>query len=186
MVVGSAWGDNCYDAMDPPLGEGVLGKPIDEIDVYIVQGDREWLVATGAADDEYAFETVVVVPIDLDPGDAVVEARWGAGRVAYSADPRLDVTGAAPLPLSDDEVTTFVPAATSALATTTLPTVASVPSVPASSLGEPDTGSVDSAGVLRDEPDRREDSSTNATPIVVGLVIAAAAGAIAVGARRKG
>ena len=76
VVTGSGWGDDCYDDSAPPAGEGFLGVPIQEIDVFIVQGDDEWLVATGAADANYEFEVSVVVPAGLSPGDARVQASW--------------------------------------------------------------------------------------------------------------
>lgn len=56
LVIRSAWGENCYDTGTPRAGEGFLGVPIDEIEVYVVQGTNEWLVATGAADDDYSFK----------------------------------------------------------------------------------------------------------------------------------
>ena len=67
-VTGSGFGDNCYDTGPPPAGEGYLGKPLTEIEVVLVQSDRQTVVARGAADDGYAFEIDVVVPGRVVPG----------------------------------------------------------------------------------------------------------------------
>ncbi len=73
-VSGSGWGDNCYDTGPPPGGEGVLGVPINGIEIFVVQGDREWLVAAGSADAHYRFAATVTAPGDLTLGDARLQA----------------------------------------------------------------------------------------------------------------
>ena len=107
--VGSYWGDNCYDIGLPPDGEGILGVPIDGIEIFIVQGDDEWLVATGAADAAYAFEVTVVAPSELATGVAEVQARWGAQGLAYSQDPRFTVIDAPPSTVIESTVESFGP-----------------------------------------------------------------------------
>lgn len=91
-VTGAAYGDNCYDTGPPPAGEGVLGDPLEEIEVLIVQDDQRIVVARGAANDDYEFEVEVTVPLILHPGEAemVVEAEDGI------------VTSDGPILISDD------------------------------------------------------------------------------------
>ena len=108
VVTGYAFGETCYDTFSPPDGQGELGRPLADIEIYIVQGTNEFLVATGAANSFYKFTITVVVPPDLAPGDAIVQARW-ADRVASSEDPQIVVTEAAPLLPTRPHVVTFVP-----------------------------------------------------------------------------
>lgn len=75
VVTGNAWGDNCYDTGPPPDGEGALGVPAEDIDLVLVQGDREVVLATGDADDEYGFEVAVTIPDMVEPGPATIVAR---------------------------------------------------------------------------------------------------------------
>jgi hypothetical protein len=75
-VVGSGFGDNCYDTGPPPPGEGVLGRPLQDLQVLVVQGDTEQVVAAGDAGADYAFEVSVVVPAALEPGEARVVVRY--------------------------------------------------------------------------------------------------------------
>jgi hypothetical protein len=110
-IVGTAWGDNCYDTGPPPPGEGVLGHPVEVIDVFAVQGAEEVLVAEGGADREYEFEVDVTVPSTFEPGEMAFEARWGPDneRVAFlNVAAPLVVTDAAGDPALDD-VATFGP-----------------------------------------------------------------------------
>ena len=108
VVNGYAFGERCYDTGPPPQGQGELGRPLVDIEIYIVQGTKEFLVATGAANSFYKFAVTVVVPPDLVPGVAEVEARW-ADRVAFSEDPQIVVTEAAPLLPTPTPLVTFVP-----------------------------------------------------------------------------
>lgn len=75
VVTGTAWGDNCYDTGPPPEGEGALGVPTDDIDLVLVQGDREVVLASGDADDEYGFDVAVTIPDMAEPGPATIVAR---------------------------------------------------------------------------------------------------------------
>jgi hypothetical protein len=111
VVTGYAFGDRCYDVGTPPDGQGQLGLPLEEIGVYVVQGANEILVATGAADSFYKFTVTIVIPLDLVPGVAEVQARWGE-RVAFSEDPEIVVTEAAPLLPTRPPAVTFIPLVT--------------------------------------------------------------------------
>jgi hypothetical protein len=108
-VTGTGFGDNCYDTGPPPPGEGTLGRPLADIDVVITQAGVDHVVAEGTADADYGFEVSVVVPSDLEPGEATVQALWDAG--AAPASDRTDE----PLVISDapstgeDVVATFGP-----------------------------------------------------------------------------
>ena len=85
-VTGSGFGDNCYDTGPPPAGEGYLGKPLTEIEVVLVQSDRQTVVARGAADEGYAFEIDVVVPVGSFPGEARLLALDEATGLTASGD----------------------------------------------------------------------------------------------------
>lgn len=186
LVIGSAWGDNCYDTGPPPDGEGGLGVPIDAIEIYVVQDGKEWLVATGAADADYSFEALVVVPIALQPGNATVEARWN-DRVAYSQDPQFVVSGAAPLMSAEPSVVTFdATTTTTSVASTTIPaaTTATDPAAEVTSTSEV-SGSV-VQGSSSGGQDEARTSSTRTVPLISGLVSAmAAASAVVVVVRRR-
>jgi MYXO-CTERM domain-containing protein len=112
-VEGLAFGDNCYDTGPPPPGEGVLGKPRSDITVFVVQGGEEHLVAEGAADAEYLFTVEVLLPAELEPGEADVVVRYAEGAEAY--DPDLlpfTVSDAEPAEPAGPEVATFGPVET--------------------------------------------------------------------------
>jgi hypothetical protein len=112
-VDGLAFGDNCYDTGPPPAGEGVLGKPRSDITVFVVQGGEEHLVAEGAADGEYLFTVEVLLPAELEPGEADVVVRYAEGVEAY--DPDLlpfTVSDAEPAEPVGPEVATFGPVET--------------------------------------------------------------------------
>lgn len=79
-VVGQAFGDNCYDTGAPPAGEGVLGHPQEDIQILLVQGATEVLVAKGDADDAFAFAVEVVVPPAFEPGGVQLIARLADGQ----------------------------------------------------------------------------------------------------------
>lgn len=95
IATGEAWGDNCYDTGPPPDGEGVLGRPMTDIEIVVVQGEREWVVATVDANDDYRFTTPVNVPQDATPGDAQMIARK-SGTLPYvsNPDPALRISNA--------------------------------------------------------------------------------------------
>jgi hypothetical protein len=113
-VTGSAFGDNCYDTGPPPPGQGALGRPRDGIEIVITQAGDEHVVAEGGADADYGFEVDVVVPADLQPGEARLQARvvdpTGTVSVFDRTDQPLLVSDAAP-PSAEVEVAIFGPAA---------------------------------------------------------------------------
>lgn len=107
-VVGTAFGDNCYDTGPPPDGEGFLGVPQSDIEVRILQGPEEILVAKGDADDDYRFEVTVVVPSALDPGAARLVVRLANGGEAFLVDNGpFVITDAEPVAGADETVVAF-------------------------------------------------------------------------------
>ena len=102
-MTGSGFGDNCYDTGPPPAGEGYLGKPLTEIEVVFVQGDRQTVVARGAADDGYAFEIDVVVPAASVPGEARLLALDLATGLSAPGDPGRPMVVTPELPLAADQ-----------------------------------------------------------------------------------
>ncbi|MFN3255413.1 MAG: hypothetical protein ACE37B_06935 [Ilumatobacter sp.] len=165
VVTGYAWGDNCYDTGAPPDGEGVLGVPIGGIDVYVVQGTEEFLVATGAADDEYSFDVTIVIPAELTAGTAIVQARWAANRIAYSENPQIVVTDASPLVSDEPTVATFESATTTTADSTTTSTAA--PTSAPSSTATAATDAPDPLSGDGGQPD--QDSNTTTTLVIVGV-----------------
>lgn len=98
-ATGQAWGDNCYDTGPPPDGEGALGLPTSGIEIVLTQRDREWVLATVDADDEYSFEEQVVVPPDATPGDAQLTVRSsGAAPYLPTVEPTLRISAAPAIP----------------------------------------------------------------------------------------
>lgn len=171
VIHGSGWGDNCYDTGHPPAGEGVLGLPLTGIGVYIVQGNDEWLAATGEADAEYEFEVTVVVPTDLRTGAAEVQARY-EGDAAYSPDPWFLVTDAPALSATGAAVATFGPrplTATSIASATSTPPATSTDGTP------PSTG-VAAGDESNEGAPSTSSSSLIAAAIGPALVALAAAG----------
>ena len=135
VITGYALGERCYDTGPPPQGQRELGLPLEDIDIYIVQGTDEFLVATGAADSFYKFAVTAVVPPDLTSGPAMVQARW-ADRVAFSEDAQIVVTDAVPLLSTRPAVATFVPRPS----TITAPPTSNPPvTAPATAIGVPST-----------------------------------------------
>lgn len=101
-VFGTGWGDNCYDTGPPPAGEGVLGRPVDHIEVVVSQGDSEEIVAVGAADAEYEFVVEVPIPSWVGPGEAWISARGPWGEAAHqTAQPFVVIEGE---PLAGPEI----------------------------------------------------------------------------------
>ncbi len=96
-VVGTGWGDNCYDTGPPPAGEGLLGRPLRDIEVVVAQGDVDEVVAVGSADEDYGFSVEIPMPAWLEPGEARVSARWAQGPAFDEIDRPFVVLGGAPL-----------------------------------------------------------------------------------------
>lgn len=110
VVEGTGFGDSCYDTGPPPEGQGVLGKPRGGIEVFVVQGGDERLVAEGAADADYEFSVEVVVPPDLAPGEADVVVRLPDGFEPFDAEALPFTVSDAPPPAeTETEVVAFGP-----------------------------------------------------------------------------
>lgn len=75
VVHGSGFGIQCYDAGEPPEGEGPLGPPARDITVVVRQSNVEFLVARGDADTDYTFHVEITDPPPM-AGDVRVEARF--------------------------------------------------------------------------------------------------------------
>jgi len=87
QVLGSGWGDNCYDTGPPPDGEGALGNPRMGIEVFAVQGDSEILLASGDADAAYEFVVNITIPSDLTSGKFEIIARDGPKAFVDASEP---------------------------------------------------------------------------------------------------
>lgn len=84
VVDGQGFGTECYDANEPPEGEGALGPPARDITVVVREPGGEWLVAQGGAEADYTFHVEVADPPPLT-GKVRVEARYAsqAGFTSY-------------------------------------------------------------------------------------------------------
>lgn len=80
-VRGSAWGTNCYDTGPPPEGQGLLGRPVHDIEIRLVTGNHRFVLAHGDADNDYHFVVDVIVPFELRPGEKRVVARLATNPV---------------------------------------------------------------------------------------------------------
>jgi hypothetical protein len=110
QVTGSGWGDSCYDTGPPPEGEGVLGKPVTGIKIFLVQDGVEHLVATGNANKEYEFEVEVPVPDNLEPGPIELVARSDLDINTFDQTPeQMVVSERPPTGASDDTPVRFGP-----------------------------------------------------------------------------
>lgn len=107
-LVGTYWGDNCYDTGPPPEGEGTLGEPATGIKIFLKQGEVEHLVATGNADEDYGFTIDAPVPDDLNPGPVEVVARSAADITPLIATTEpVVISDVAPSGSSSDEPVSF-------------------------------------------------------------------------------
>src|SRR4051812_4581062 len=78
-LVGTGWGDQCYDTGPPPPGQGSLGVPVRDVEIVIAQGATEVVVARVDADARYELHVEATIPATLEPGPALVIGRAGAG-----------------------------------------------------------------------------------------------------------
>jgi hypothetical protein len=153
----------------------VLGVPVNGIEIYVVQGDREWLIAAGSADAHYGFTATATAPADLTLGDARVQARSRQG-VAYSSNPKFVVIDA-PKPAGIDKtVVSFGPSA-STLTLAAPPTRPDETSIPETSTSP--TGVVASQPTAEAAADG-DKSSTTTLLILRGIAVALVALAAAV------
>lgn len=127
VVRGFFFGDACYDTGPPPPGESAIGRPLQDIDLHIFQGPNSWLVATGDADADFEFEVRLTIPAGIEPGEAVLQARYATTSL-ITLGPVLDVIDAPTVETSYERaVASFGPTTsttTSSTATSTSPPVA--------------------------------------------------------------
>jgi|GEM_PF-2296820 len=76
LVTGQNFGTKCYDEETPPLGEGVLGLPNQDIEIVMTQSDAAILVARGNAGNDYNFVVTVKLPPEFTTGVLTVTARY--------------------------------------------------------------------------------------------------------------
>lgn len=110
-ITGQNFGDDCLDTGTLPPGVGRLGHPLTGLVIVIDQADLEFVVATGSADDDYAFRVEVVVPSGLAPGDATVELL-GADVARLTTDVPLVISNASPIDSAVATVASFGPPTT--------------------------------------------------------------------------
>jgi hypothetical protein len=110
-ITGQYFGDDCLDTGTVPQGVGPLGSPLTGLAIVIDQGEREFLLATGSADSDYAFEVDVVVPSELEPGEASLSII-GAGDARLTITPTLVISNAPPVDTAEATVETFGPEVT--------------------------------------------------------------------------
>ncbi len=102
-------GSNFGDCLDPGTGgAGPLGSPLTGLLIVIDQGANEFVVANGSADDDYSFRVEVVVPADLEPGEASLNLL-GAGDARMEITPSLVISNASPVSSDPATVATFGP-----------------------------------------------------------------------------
>ena len=106
-VTGQNFGDGCFDTGTVPAGVGRLGDPLTGLTIVIDQADREYIVATGSADAGYEFTVDIVVPRDLEPGQATVSIIAGDARM--NLDTPLVISAVSPIGKGDAAVATFGP-----------------------------------------------------------------------------
>lgn len=107
-ITGTNFGDDCLDTGTLPPGVGPLGSPLTGLVIVINQGANEFVVATGSADDDYSFEVDIVVPAELEPGEAILSVI-GAGDARLTVDRPLVISGATPVDSAQATVATFGP-----------------------------------------------------------------------------
>jgi hypothetical protein len=170
-ITGQYFGDDCLDTGTVPPGVGQLGSPLTGLAIVINQGEREFLVATGSADSDYEFQVEVVVPSELEPGEATLSII-GAGDARLPITPSLLISNAPPVDAADATVVTFGPQLTT---DTEPPGSVPPPILPADIPDEP----VDTAPPLSAVPieDDTTDSSGVQRAISVGV-----GGVVAIGA----
>jgi hypothetical protein len=116
-ITGTNFGD-CLSSGSVPA-PGPLGSPLTGLDISIVQDANEVVVATGSADDNYAFQVEVVVPAGLTPGKATLNVLAGDARMTIA--PTLVISNASPIGSSDTTVATFGPPPSDTVPDGTLP-----------------------------------------------------------------
>lgn len=110
-ITGQYFGDDCLDTGTLPPGVGALGNPLIGLVIVIDQGTREFVVANGSADSDYEFKVDVVVPAELEPGDALVDVL-GVGDARLTTKPTLVISNVPAVSPSDSTVAAFGPSTT--------------------------------------------------------------------------
>jgi hypothetical protein len=106
-ITGSNFGD-CLISGTVPVA-GPLGNPLTGLLIVIDQGTSEFVVANGSADSDYSFKVDVVVPADLEPGEASLNLI-GSGDARMAISPSLVISNASPISSAEPAVATFGPA----------------------------------------------------------------------------
>jgi hypothetical protein len=106
-ITGQNFGD-CLSSGTVPGSVGPLGTPLVGLAIVIDQGDREFLVARGSADSDYEFEVEIVVPEELEPGEASLNLL-GGGDARLAISPTLVISGAQPISSAEATLATFGP-----------------------------------------------------------------------------
>lgn len=164
-VVGHAFGDNCYDTGPPPEGEGVLGKPLDDIEIVFEQEGDEVVVARGAADESYGFTVEVTIPIGATPGPATLGTRGTSGDLqTYPPESTLTVTSETADPVGAGGVVTFGGSASGA--------GAAPPGAIAPEAGEPDTPGASATSDASDATGRNVAIGVGALAGLTAVVVA--------------
>jgi hypothetical protein len=110
-ISGQQFGDDCLDTGTLPPGIGPLGTPLEGLAIVIVQGSNEFVLASGSADSDYEFRVEVVVPAELEPGEATLNIL-GAGDARLTVTPTLRITSAEPSGPTETTIATFGPPTT--------------------------------------------------------------------------
>jgi hypothetical protein len=121
-ITGQYFGDDCLDTGTLPPGLGPLGTPLAGLVIVIDQGSNEFVVATGSADSDYEFSVDIVVPVELEPGEAVLNVL-GSGDARLTIDPPLVITSVSPDSTTESTVATFGPPTTDVEPVGSLPPV---------------------------------------------------------------
>lgn len=102
-VDGRGFGDACHDTGLPMDAHGVLGEPLSDLQVQIVQGGNAQVIADVTADDDYAFQVSIVAPAWLQPGKAQLKVtRGGVQPEQPVAEGTLTITDAPAQSAGDD------------------------------------------------------------------------------------
>jgi hypothetical protein len=110
-ITGQYFGDDCLDTGTLPPGVGALGNPLTGLVIVIDQGTREFVVANGSADRDYEFKVDVVVPAELEPGDALVDVL-GVGDARLTTKPTFVISNLPPVSPSESTTAEFGPSTT--------------------------------------------------------------------------
>ncbi len=172
-ITGQNLGDDCLDTGTVPEGLGPLGNPLTGLTIVISQGTREFLVATGNADSDYAFQVDIVVPVELEPGEAVLSLIWG-GDARLAITPALTVSNAPPRSDAESAVATFGPTPT----VDTAPQPTAPPPILPADIPDEQAATVPPLSTAPVADDDTSDSERQRRLITVGVAVAVAIGAV--------